>query len=423
MNKVYIDSNNASLKRINEKCVDCGICLQTCEKNNGFTDDCIHCGQCILTCPTGALVLKEAYPEVSEYLNNPEYTVIVSTSPSVRVAIGDEFGFEPGSFLEGKMVAALKALGFDYVLDTTFSADLTVMEEASELVKRLQTKQNLPQLTSCCPSWVLYMEKYHANDLHLLSSCKSPIGMQGAMVKHYFSKLKGLDENKLIHVALTPCVSKKSEMKRPEIPGTDFVITTSELAIMLRDKNIDFSSLEDASFDEFLGKGSGGGVIFGASGGVMESALRCAYYFLHQTDAPANFYELQDVRGTIPMKEATVDMGGFSLKVLVINQIANAEKMYDTFQNYDFVEVMTCPGGCIGGAGQPKLNQMKISQAREKRIQSLYQNDSSLSVRSAYQNPDIQKIYQEYLEEPLSEKSEEFLHTTYEAKEKGFVCN
>lgn len=416
--KVYVDEKNESLARHDDLCIDCGICVQTCEKNNGFKNDCINCGQCILSCPTGALVVKSQLEQLKTYLKNPEYTVIVSTSPSVRVSIGDEFGYEPGSFLEGKVVRVLKDLGFDYVFDTTFGADLTVMEEATELVKRLTKKEHLPQLTSCCPSWVLYMEKYHPEDLDLISSCKSPISMQGAVIKNYFATLNSINPEKIINVALTPCVSKKSEIKRPGLEGMDFVVTVSELAGWIRDENIEFSTLEDASYDEFLGKGSGGGVIFGASGGVMESALRCAYYLLHKTDAPANFYQLTDIRGSIPMKEATVDLGGIKVNVLVINEISNAEKMYRNFKNYDFVEVMTCPGGCIGGAGLSKLARNAMEQAREKRIQNLYQNDKDLQIRNAYQNPDIEKIYSDFLQSPGSEVSEQFLHTSYSAKEK-----
>jgi len=418
MNRVYIDPMNPSLARIEEKCVDCGICIQTCQKNNGITKDCISCGQCILSCPTGALIVKKSYDQLWKYLDDPKSIVVVSTSPSVRVAIGEEFGFEAGTFLEGKMVAALKKLGFSYVFDTTFGADLTVMEEASELIYRLQHRINLPMLTSCCPSWVLYMEKYHGADLALLSSCKSPIGMQSAMVKHYFSEKYHFDSKKIIHVALTPCVSKKSEIKRPELSDTDYVITTTELACMIREKGIDFSLLKEEKYDSLLGKGSGGGVIFGASGGVMESALRCAYFLLHQKEAPAHFYQLQEVRGSVPMKEAIVDLGGISARILVINELANVEKVYETLKNYDFVEVMTCPAGCIGGAGQPKMVKMLQDSVRQKRMQGLYQNDQDSNLRLANFNPDIQMVYEDYLDFPRSPKSEELLHTKYCAKEK-----
>lgn len=411
--KVIISESSESIERDLEKCIECGICVQTCEKNNGLSDDCINCGQCILSCPTNALKIRSHVKPVFDCLKNPDNIVIVSVSPGVRVAIGDEFGFEPGAFLEGKLVSSLRSLGFSHVLDTTFSADLTVMEEAHELLKRLEENKNLPMFTSCCPSWVLYMEKYHQEDLKHLSSVKSPVGMQSALLKTYFASKLNLNPEKIIHVALTPCVSKKSEIKRPEITGTDYVITTRELAELLKQEAIDFPSLEESNFDSFMGKGSGSGVIFGNSGGVMESALRCAYYMKFKTEAPENFFELTEVRGTNMMKEANIMFGEKTLRVLALSEISQIERMYPIFSNYDFIEVMTCPSGCIGGAGQPKMNKMMLEAARKKRMASLYQNDANSNIRVAYQNPDIIKVYDEFLESPGSLKSEELLHTTF----------
>lgn len=420
-NRVFIDKDNKSIMRIEERCVNCGQCLNTCQTINNLNDDCINCGQCVLTCPMGAIVPKYTYTNVQEYLKNEEYTVIVSTSPAVRVAIGDEFGCDPGEFLEGKMVGILKELGFSYVLDTTFGADLTIMEEASELVERIKRKQDLPMMSSCCSSWVNYMEKYHGSDLNLLSTCKSPISMQGAMIKSYFAKKENLNREKIINVALTPCVSKKAEISRPELSGMDYVITTSELAMMIREAGIDFAKVESREFDKLLGKGSGAGLIFGASGGVTEAALRTAYFLLNGKEAPQSFLNFHEVRGESPIKEAVVDLGTLKIKVAVISGVKNIESIYNCLNKYAFIEVMSCPGGCLGGAGQPLMAISKLQSYREKRRENLYKNDSILKYRNSYDNPDIKIIYKEYLKEPLSEVSEKELHTKYEEKIKSVV--
>ncbi len=420
-NRVFIDQNNKSIMRIEERCVHCGQCLKTCKNLNNLDNDCINCGQCILTCPMGAIVPRYTYQDVQKYLNDDNYTVIVSTSPAVRVAVGDEFGYEPGEFLEREMVGILKELGFDYVLDTTFGADLTIMEEASELIKRIQNKMNLPMMTSCCSSWVTYMEKYHGKDLNLLSSCKSPISMQGSVIKNFFAKKINVNKDKIINVALAPCVSKKSEIARPSLDGMDFCITTSELAMMIREAGINFKDIEPKDYDALLNKGSGAGVIFGVSGGVMEAALRTAYYFLNNEAAPVNFLNFIEVRGEKPIKEAIVDLKVTSIKVAVINGVKNIEAIYHTLDKYAFIEVMSCPGGCIGGAGQPMMAISKLQTYRDKRMENLYKDDAKMGVRSSYENPDIKKLYENYLGEPLSEAAEKDLHTTYEEKLKTTV--
>jgi len=420
-NRVFIDENNKSIMRIEERCVNCGQCLNTCSNINNLKDDCINCGQCILTCPMGAIVPKYTYKNVQEYLNNNDYTVIISTAPAVRVAIGDEFGYAPGQFLEQELVGVLKELGFNYVLDITFGADLTILEEASELVKRINEKKDLPMMTSCCPSWITYMEKYHGDDLNLISTTKSPISIQGAIIKEYFANKMHLDKDKIINVALTPCVSKKSEIARPELYGNDYVITTSELAMMIREAGIDFKNVKAAEYDEFLGKGSGAGLIFGASGGVMEAALRTAYYLLNKKAAPTEFLNFQDVRGELPIKEAVVDLGVTSIKVAVISGVKNIESLYNNLEKYTFIEVMSCPGGCIGGAGQPLMAISKLQEYRDKRMVNLYEDDKKSDIRNSYDNPDIKRVYNELLGEPLSSKSEELLHTTYEEKVKNPV--
>lgn len=310
------------------------------------------------------------------------------------MAIGDEFGFAPGDFLEGKMVSCLRALGFSYVFDTTFGADLTVMEEANEFIARI--KNDGPTMfTSCCPSWVLFMEKYHKEDLSLLSSCKSPIAMQGAMIKTYFADLNDIPKEKIITVALTPCVSKKTEIAK--FQDVNYVITTRELVMMLRECDIDFANLEDQSFDFLLGKGSGAGVIFGTSGGVMEATLRTAYYMLNKEKAPENFYNLMEVRGEKDIKEATINMKQRSIKVAVVNKISNVIKYYNFLKRYDFVEVMACPGGCIGGGGQPLVANNKMAEYRAERTKSLYENDNKCKVKDSYSNKEIQDAYDTYI--------------------------
>ena len=394
MNRVEVKEDNLCLNRIEEKCINCGMCLKTCKSINGFENDCINCGQCILTCPSGALTPKYDYQKVLNFINDTDYTVVVFTAPAVRVAIGDAFGFPPGSFLEGKMVSALKQIGFDFVFDTTFGADLTIMEESSELLTRIQNK-NLPMFTSCCPSWVLYSEKYHPELVKNLSTCKSPIAMQGAMIKSYFAEMYEIPKEKIISVSLTPCISKKYE--RSLYPDTDYVITTSELILMIQELGIDFQNLEDAPFDKLLGKGSGGGLIFGVSGGVMESILRTAYYMVNKEKAPEQFYEFLEIRGEKDIKEATVDMKEFKLKIAVVNKVSTIEKNYDKLKNYDFIEVMSCPGGCIGGGGQPLVAIKDLPSIRQERISSMYQDDKNLKIKESYMNPEIRDAYTCYI--------------------------
>ena len=414
MNRVEVDKNNVCLNRVEEKCINCGMCLKTCKNINGFEKDCINCGQCILTCPTGALTPKYDYQKVLNYLKDTNYTVVVFTAPAVRVAIGDSFGFPPGSFLEGKMVSALRKMGFDYVFDTTFGADLTIMEEANELKKRIEEK-NLPMFTSCCPSWVLYAEKYYPKLVSKLSTCKSPIAMQGAMIKSYFSKMYNIPTKKIISVSLTPCISKKYE--RFLYPETDFVITTSELVLMIRQLDIDFQSLKEDCFDKLLGKGSGGGLIFGTSGGVMESILRTLYYMINKVKAPDLFYQFTDIRGEKDFKETIVDMQKFKLKIAVVNKMATIKKLINKLQEYDFIEVMSCPGGCIGGGGQPLVAIKDLEAIRQERINSMYQDDKNLEIKDSYMNQEIRDAYDYYINKERVE-----LHTNHK-KIKNFTNN
>lgn len=394
MNRVEVKKDNVCLNRIEEKCINCGMCLKTCQNNNDLEDDCINCGQCILTCPSGALTPKYDYQEILNYIHDTDYTVVVFVAPAVRVAIGDAFGFPPGEFLEGKLVSALKKMGFDYVFDTTFGADLTIMEEAQELITRYQNK-TLPMFTSCCPSWVLYAQKYYPDLVKNLSTCKSPIAMQGAMIKSYFADMFAIPKEKIISVSLTPCISKKHEIEL--YPDTDFVITTSELVLMIQESQLAFASLESETFDKLLGKGSGGGLIFGVSGGVMESILRTAYYMVNKKKAPAKFYEFDEIRGEKDMKEAVVNMEEFSLKIAVVNEISTVKSNLNKILNYDFIEVMACPGGCIGGGGQPLVAIKDLANIRAERIASMYKDDANLKIKESYMNPEIRDAYDCYI--------------------------
>ncbi len=411
MERIEIEKDNLSIDRIEEKCLHCGVCLKTCQSlNNLANKDCLNCGQCLLTCPSGALIPKFTYKQVLNYLHDTNYTLVVLTSPAVRVAIGDEFGYEAGEFLEGKMVSALRNLGFDYVFDTTFGADLTVMEEAYELVEHLKQDKK-PLFTSCCPSWVLYMQKYHENDLNYLSTCKSPIAMLGAMVKTYFADFNNIPQDKIITVALTPCVSKKSEMAKYR--DIDFVITTRELALMIRECAIDFKALPDSLFDKMLGLGSGAGLIFASSGGVMEAALRTAYYMLNKEKAPQEFYHLTSIRGEKDFVEATIDMKIKKIKIAVVNKIINAQTNYAKLKDYDFVEVMACPGGCVGGGGQPVNTTSKQKEYREERIKTIYNIDNNKNIKESFDNPEIQDAYRSYIS-----KNKVSLHTNHKCNSK-----
>ena len=419
--RVQISPDNPSIARIEEKCINCGICKNICEnvvgikykKEDVLQPICINCGQCVVNCPTGALVTKYNYKKVLNYLNDTDYIVTVSLAPAVRVALQEEFNQEAGANVTKKIVTALKNLGFDYVFDLTFGADLTIMEEATELVKRLKTKENLPMFTSCCPSWVKYMELYHDDLLNHLSTCKSPIGMHAAVINSYFILYKDIPKDKIINVMVAPCTAKKYEINRDEITDMDYVITTRELAMMLRECEIDFNSLEESEFDELLGGGSGAGDIFGTSGGVMESALRCAYHIVTNEDAPVSFYDLESVRGNTAIKEAKIKMGNYDLKICAVFGMPNLEKVLKDMSKYDFIEVMNCPLGCVGGGGQPLGVISKMTDDRVKRSKGLYNIDSNKKIRVAYKNVDIINLYRAYLHYPGSPKAHKLLHTTF----------
>lgn len=439
--RVPMDEDNVAIVRHEEKCIKCGMCKNVCEEyigvhgtytleETGGKGICIHCGQCTQVCPVDSLTERYEYQDIREAIADPEKIVIVSTSPSVRVGLGEEFGMPAGSFVEGKMVALLRKMGVDYVLDTNFAADLTIVEEASELIERITKGRGpLPQFTSCCPAWVKFAEIYYPEILPNISSAKSPIGMQGPTIKTYFAKKKGIDPTKIVNVALTPCTAKKFEIRREEMSDAadclqieglrdmDAVITTRELAKMAREAGIDFASLEDSAYDEYMGEGSGAGVIFGNTGGVMEAALRTAYELITGKEAPAPLLDLQPVRGYEGIREASLDVDGLTVNVAVVYGTANVRKMIERVKagekQYHFIEVMTCPGGCIGGGGQPKTMLPIADDARKARIASLYKRDGSMKVRKSHENEQIKKLYEEFYGQPLSELAEKMLHTMY----------
>lgn len=439
--RVPIELDNPSICRNEELCIKCGQCRAICTDYIGVhgtyrLEDtkgravCINCGQCANVCPVSSITEKFEYPDVKKAVADPDKIVIFNTSPSVRVALGEEFDMPDGSFVQGRMVTLLRRLGGDYVLDTNFSADLTILEEASELIERITNgTAPLPQFTSCCPSWVKYAEIYHPDLLDHISSSKSPIGMQGPTVKTYFARKMNLDPAKIVNVAVTPCTAKKYEIRRDEMNAAagylgieglrdmDYVITTRELAKWAREEQIDFAALEDSDYDRLMGEASGAGVIFGNTGGVMEAALRTAYQYITGAPAPADFYNLQPVRGMEAVKEAEVNIGSLNIKAAVIYGTRAASEFIrrwrETGSPYHFVEVMTCPGGCIGGGGQPKGTLFKGDGLRRDRIAGLYRRDSGMKLRNSHENSEILNLYQEFYGHPLSDLAIKMLHTHY----------
>jgi ferredoxin hydrogenase len=440
--RVPINKDSLSIKRDDTKCVLCGNCRSTCKFSQGVygrydlekTNDyaiCIECGQCSNVCPTSAICEVKDYLKLKKLIKNEDYVFVFQTAPAVRVALGEEFGLEAGSFVQGKLVTALKKLGANYVLDTAYGADLTIMEEANELLERLNSNKNLPMFTSCCPAWVKFAELFYPEYINNLSTCKSPILMQGAIIKTYFAKQMNIEPKKIINVAVTPCTAKKYEIKREEmnsaskvlneeIRDMDFIITTRELASWLKEEKIDFNNLEDSNYDSLLGEASGAGIIFGSTGGVMEATLRTAHFYI--TGKKLEDLEFKSIRGLDGIKEAKALIGNSLLSIAVINGTNNVHKFIELLKkgtkHYDFIEVMACQGGCIAGGGQPKLKEPMSVYEKEKRISSLYLRDSNLEKRCSYENSDIQKLYNYYLTKPGSKLSETLLHTTYSPKDK-----
>lgn len=438
--RVPIEADNPSIVRNESLCIKCGQCRNVCTSPIGVLETyaleqtgdraiCIHCGQCANVCPVGSITEVYEYQKVKAAVQDKDKIVIVSTSPSVRVALGEEFGLPKGTFVQGKMVALLRALGVDYVLDTNFAADLTIVEEASELLARITgaTDKPLPQFTSCCPAWVKFAETYYPELLPHISTAKSPIGMQGPTIKTYFAQKMGIDPRKIVNVALTPCTAKKFEIRREEMNAAgqqlgiselrdmDNVITTRELALWAKEAGIDFVSLEDSDFDKLMGEASGAGVIFGNTGGVMEAALRTAYAYFTGEQPPKEMLKLEPVRGYDGLREASVELAGRVINVAVVHGTENVRKLIAAgIEKYHFIEVMTCPGGCIGGGGQPKDFAYDADAARKARIEGLYERDAEMELHLSHENKEIQQLYQEFYDAPLSELAESMLHTTYQ---------
>ncbi|OQA73862.1 MAG: NADP-reducing hydrogenase subunit HndC [Firmicutes bacterium ADurb.Bin248] len=440
-----IDELSPSVVRDNNKCILCRRCVAACDnvqnvyaigmQNRGFKTQigsefgkslgeiaCINCGQCIAACPTGALTEKDSTGEVWEALADPKKFVVFQTAPSIRVAIGEEFGLPIGTRCTGKMVAAIRRLGADRVFDVDFAADLTIMEEGTELLHRVKEGGVLPMITSCSPGWVKFCEHFYPDFIPNLSSCKSPNQMQGAMTKTYFAEKHGLDPKDIFVVSVMPCTAKKFEIKRPEFGREDYRdvdanLTTRELARMIHKAGIDFVHLPDEEFDDVLGESSGAAVIFGVTGGVMEAALRTVADILAGEDLAC--IEYCDVRGLEGIKEATVSVGGIDIKVAIAHGTGNASKLLDAIRRgektYHFIEVMGCPGGCVTGGGQPIVDARTryFIDPRVARARATYSEDESKVIRKSHQNPAIKKIYAEYLGEPGSHKAHELLHTHY----------
>lgn len=440
-----IDELSPSIVRDNNKCILCRRCVAACAKtqgvyaigmqNRGFKTQigsefgkslndvaCINCGQCIAACPTGALTEKDATKEVWAALNDPDKYVVFQTAPAVRVAIGEEFGMPIGTRCTGKMVSAIRRLGADKVFDVDFAADLTIMEEGTELLNRIKNGGVLPMITSCSPGWIKYCETFYPDFIPNLSTCKSPNQMQGAVTKTYFAKQNDLDPRDIYVVSVMPCTAKKFEIARPEFGrdgyrDVDANLTTRELARMIRQAGLDFAHLPEEEFDDMLGESSGAGVIFGVTGGVMEAALRTVVDVLTGEDMPR--LEYGDVRGLEGIKEATVSVNGTDINVAIVHGTANAAKLLNAIRagekTYHFIEVMGCPGGCVTGGGQPIVDARAryYVDPRAARAAATYSEDESMAIRKSHKNPAVQKLYAEFLGEPNSHIAHELLHTTY----------
>ncbi len=432
--------DSAYVIRDSEKCVNCRRCVRVCQQVQGVSVlgvtergwdstvgpafgrrlaemDCVNCGQCINYCPVGALTERPMAPAVWKDLADPDKVVVVQTAPAVRVALGEALGLDPGALVTGKMVSALRQLGFDKVFDTDFTADLTILEEGNELIQRLTTGGKLPLITSCCPGWIKFAEHNFPDLLENISTCKSPQQMFGALAKTYYAEQAGVDPAKMVVVSIMPCTAKKFECERPEMTDSgyqdvDYVLTTRELAQMMREAGLEIASLPESDYDDPLGKSTGAAIIFGATGGVMEAALRTAYEVVTGQTLPGLDFEM--VRGLEGIKEATIQVGDIPLKVAVAHTLSKARKLLEAVRagevQYHFIEIMACPGGCIGGGGQP----IPIcNETRLKRIAATYQGDKEMVLRKSHENPSVAELYAKFLEKPLGKKSHHLLHTHY----------
>ena len=459
-----IDAYSPSIMKDDSKCIKCQRCVRTCAELQGvnaltvahkgdkmkittFFEKamrdvvCTNCGQCVNHCPTGALVEKNYIEEVWEAIANPNKHVVVQTAPAVRVGLGEELGLKPGQRVTGQMVAALKRLGFDSVLDTDFTADLTIIEEGTELLTRLKKalvdndeSVSLPMATSCSPGWIKYIEHMFPEHLNNLSTCKSPQQMFGALVKTYYANARNIKPDDIVSVSIMPCTAKKYEAFRPEMHDSgyrdvDYVLTTRELAILIKQAGLDFNKLEPTKYDRLMGESSGAAVIFGATGGVMEAALRTAYEIVTGREVPFENLNITPVRGNDGIREATIKienpveewafLDGVELKCAIAHGLINAKTVMESVRagtaDYHFIEFMACPGGCLGGGGQPIPTNPEI---RQKRAEAIYAEDEDLPIRKSHENPEIKKLYKDFLKEPLGEVSHHLLHTKYTQRER-----
>ncbi|MCS7242811.1 NADH-dependent [FeFe] hydrogenase, group A6 [Candidatus Caldatribacterium sp.] len=440
-----VDRSSPSVKRDPNRCILCGRCVRTCREvqtvcaidfaNRGFEtvispslglplgeSVCVNCGQCILACPTGALSEVSHVEMVWEAIHDPQKFVILQTAPAIRVSIGEPFGLPPGTITTGKMVAAFRRLGFDRVFDTNFAADLTIIEEGHEFISRLKQGGKLPLITSCSPGWIKFMEHFYPELMENVSTCKSPQQMFGAVAKTYYAQKLGVDPKDMVVVSIMPCTAKKFECQRDEMRASgfqdvDFSLTTREAARMLKEKGIDLREMPEEEFDDPLGISTGAGAVFGATGGVMEAALRSVYEIL--TGKSLEKVDFYSVRGMDGVKEATVNINGMEIHVAVAHGLGNARKVLDEVKagrsKYHFIEIMACPGGCIGGGGQPIPTTL---ETRMKRIEAIYEVDRSLPLRKSHENPAVKRLYEEFLGEPNGERAHHLLHTHYAPRER-----
>ncbi len=443
-----LQTENPFIARDYNKCISCRRCQAICSTiqevniyaplNRGMDTliapafmrdlgdtNCITCGQCVIACPTASIAAKEDIQDVWAALEDEDKYVVVQTAPSIQVTLGEMFGMETGTIVTGKLAAALRHMGFKKVFPTDLSADLTIMEEAHELIERLKGNGKLPLLSSCCPAWVKFAEHFYPQLLEHLSSCKSPHEMFGALIKTYYAKKEGIDPKKIVSVAVMPCTAKKYEASRPEMGcegyrDIDYVVTTRELGRMIRQAGIHFRNLQDELYDMPFGVSSGAGAIFGATGGVIEAAVRSAYAILNQRNSEMGLIDFEELRGQRGVKEAKVNLGDKTIKVAIAHGTGNARIILDRIlqgDHYDYVEIMGCPGGCVGGGGQPILGRRDYKRIsldyRHNRADSLYKIDMHSQLRQSHNNPDVKRLYAEFLGKPLGEKSKKLLHTTY----------
>ncbi|SCY84050.1 NADH-dependent [FeFe] hydrogenase, group A6 [Alkaliphilus peptidifermentans] len=446
MNEFHIDSSSQALIKNQNKCILCRRCetacneIQTCgilsALNRGFETivgpafnlpmvetSCTYCGACVAVCPTAALTEAFHVPKVWEALNDPEKYVVVQTAPAIRVALGELFGMEEGSIVTGKMVSALRRLGFDQVFDTDFGADVTIVEEAKELLHRINDGGRLPMLTSCCPAWVSFIEHQFPDLVDIPSTCKSPHIILGTLIKTYFAEKMNIDPAKIVVVSIMPCIAKKAEAARTELSidhhdNVDIVVSTRELGAMIKEAGIDFNKLPDEEFDHPLGESTGASVIFGTTGGVIEAAVRTLHEWM--TGEELKQVDFQALRGIDGLREAIISINGKDLKIGIAHGLGNARQLLEDIRsgksNYHAIEIMACPGGCIGGGGQPyHFGNDKIVKERQKAI---YREDENKNIRISHRNPEVQKLYQTYLGEPYGEKAYRLLHTSFAPKER-----